>query len=306
MNWTEITVTVPQTQAETAAAIAHMTVPYGIYVEDYSDLEEQAWEIAHIDLIDEELMTKDREHAVIHLYLSECDHATEALAFLTERLTAAGISHQTNRVLVDDEDWNENWKQYFHATEIGRKLAIVPSWETYDNPDRALLHIDPGAAFGTGSHATTSLCLELLEETVCPDDTVLDIGCGSGILGIAAVLLGAKSAVGVDIDAQSVKTAKENAQRNGLENCTTFLLGDLAEQVSGRYRVICANIVADVILRLFDTVKAYMKEDAVLMISGIIDSREEEVLEAARAHGFSVRESRKRDNWCAFCLGIDG
>ena len=258
MDWTEIAVTVPLKDAETAAAIANMTVPYGIYVEDYSDLEAGAQEIAHIDLIDEQLLAKDRAHVVIHLYISECDNAAEALAFLTERLTAEGIDHTAERICVNDADWNENWKKYFHAMEIGDRLAVVPSWEQYQNPGRVQLHIDPGAAFGTGSHATTALCLEFLEEGIKPGDTVLDIGCGSGILAIAAVLLGARSAVGVDIDAQSVKTAKENAARNGLADQVDFTVGDLAEQVSGRYRVICANIVADVIIRLFDSVKEYM------------------------------------------------
>ena len=303
MNWTEITVAVANRDTDTAAAIANMTVPYGIYIEDYSDLEQGAEEIAHIDLIDEELVAKDRDTSVIHIYISECDKAAEALEFLKERLTAEGIGYKAEAVGVNDSDWNENWKKYFHATEIGEKLAIVPSWEKYDNKDnRTILQIDPGAAFGTGTHATTSLCLDMLQSYVDDNTEMLDIGCGSGILAVASVLLGAKTAVGVDIDAQSVKTAKENAEINSVTDKTEFIVGDLAEKARGKYSVVCANIVADVVIRLLENVKNYMEADAVLIVSGIIDLRENDVLNAAEKQGFTVIEKRYKDNWCAFAL----
>ena len=303
MNWTEITVAVEQKDTDTAAAIANMTVPYGIYIEDYSDLEKDAEEIAHIDLIDEELIAKDRNTSVIHIYISECDNAAEALEFLKERFTAEGIVYKAEAQGVNDSDWNENWKKYFHATEIGEKLVIVPSWEKYENKDsRTILHIDPGAAFGTGTHATTSLCLDMLQKYVTDNTQMLDIGCGSGILAVASVLLGAETAVGVDIDAQSVKTARENAEINGVTDKTEFIVGDLAEKVTGKYSLVCANIVADVVIRLIENVKAYMEEDGVLIVSGIIDLREKDVLSAAKMHGFAVTEKRYKDNWCAFAL----
>ena len=303
MNWTEITVSVPLEYTDTAAAIANMTVPYGIYIEDYSDLEAKAEEIAHIDLIDEELINKDRTEALIHIYISECDNAAEALAFLKERLTAENIPFSCGAEGVNDADWSENWKKYFHATEIGDKLAIVPSWEEYDNKEnRKILHIDPGAAFGTGTHATTSLCLSMLENYVAEGSKMLDIGCGSGILSIASVLLGAETAVGVDIDAQSVKTAKENAELNNVSGKTEYIVGDLADKISGKYNVVCANIVADVVIRLLGDVRTFMEENAVLLVSGIIDARENDVLAAAEKHGFKVKEKQYKDNWCAFAL----
>ena len=303
MEWTEIKVTVPQENTDTAAAIANMTVPYGIYIEDYSDLEQEAEEIAHINLIDEELIAKDRTVSVIHIYISECDNAAEALEFLKERLTAAGIEYKAGSDGVNDSDWNENWKKYFHATEIGKRLTIVPSWEEYDNREnRVLLHIDPGAAFGTGTHATTSLCLELLQDYIKDGFKMLDIGCGSGILAIASVLLGAEYAVGVDIDAQSVKTARENAAINDVSDRTEFIVGDLAEKVSGRFPVVCANIVADVVIRLLDGAEKYIADGGVLIVSGIIDIRENDVLEAAKRHGYEISQKRYRDNWCAFAL----
>lgn len=303
MNWTEITIKVPQKDTDLAAAIANMTVPYGIYIEDYSDLEEKAEEIAHINLIDEQLLAKDRTVSFIHIYISECDNALESLEFLKERFTAENIEFQIDDKGVDDKDWNENWKKYFHTSEIGEKLVIVPSWETYDNKDgRVVLNIDPGAAFGTGTHATTSLCLSLLENHIDSNTTMLDIGTGSGILSIASVLLGAQKAIGVDIDAQSVKTAKENAEINNIADKCEFIVGDLADKISGKYNVICANIVADVIIKLFESVEQFLEKDAVFIISGIIDIRKDDVLAAAKDKGFTILKECYKDNWCAFVL----
>ncbi len=306
MNWTEIKIEVPNEFTESACAIANMTVPYGIYVEDYSDLETSAWEIAHIDLIDEELINKDRKNSIVHIYISECDNAAEALEFLKERLSAEKIPFTAGSVGVDDSDWNENWKKYFKPIEIGEKLAVVPSWESYENKqNRTILNIDPGAAFGTGTHATTSLCLELLQNFVKGDTKILDVGCGSGILALAGVLLGAEGAFGVDIDAQSVKTAKENAEINGIAEKAEFKVGDLTNVVTGKYGVVCANIVADVIIRLLPDVKAFMEEEAVLIVSGIIDIRKEDVLQAVEENGFTLLAERQKDNWCALVLQVE-
>ncbi len=303
MDWTEITAKVPTDKTDEAAAIANMTVPYGIYIEDYTNLEADAEEIAHIDLIDEELVNKDRTHSIIHMYIAESDNAVEAVSYLRERFTACGIENEIKCELVDDNDWNENWKKYFKAFEIGEKLAVCPSWEEYENHDnRTVISLDPGAAFGTGSHATTSLCLEILEQRVNGDTTVLDIGTGSGILAIAADLLGAKSAIGVDIDAQSVKTAITNAEINGVSDKTEFIVGDLADKISGKYDIVCANIVADVVIRLFDNVADFMKDDGILIVSGIIDMRASEVEAAAIAHGFTISESLMREEWHAYVL----
>ena len=303
MDWSEITAKVPTEKTDEAAAIANMTVPYGIYIEDYTNLEADAQEIAHIDLIDEELVNKDRTHSIIHMYIAESDNAIEAVSYLRERFTACGIDNEIKCELVDDADWNENWKKYFKAFEIGEKLAICPSWEEYDNQDnRTVISLDPGAAFGTGSHATTSLCLEILEKRVTNDTPVLDIGTGSGILASAADLLGAKGAIGVDIDAQSVKTAIANAEINGVSEKTEFLVGDLADKISGKYDIVCANIVADVVMRLFDNVADFMKDDGILIVSGIIDMRAAEVEQSAAEHGFKIAESLMREEWHAYVL----
>ena len=303
MNWNEITVIVSTAEAETAVAIANMTVPYGVYIEDYSDLEQGALEIAHIDLIDEELVKKDRNIAKIHLYIPEEENLTESIAFLEERFSCEKISFKIECEKVSDIDWNENWKKFFVPTDIGEKLVIVPSWEKYDNTEnRKILSIDPGAAFGTGTHATTSLCLELLEKYVDADTKMLDVGCGSGILAVAATLLGAKEALGVDIDSVAVKVAKENAQINNVTGKVTFEVGDLTKTVKGKYNVICANIVADAIIMLSKDIKQFFCEDAVYIVSGIIDIRAKEVKTALLGYGLTIIEEKKKDNWYAFVL----
>ncbi len=303
MDWNEISIKVPVQSVDEAAAIANMAVPYGIYIEDYSNLEKDAEEIAHIDLIDEELVNKDRENAIIHIYISSDDNAAEALSYLKERFTAVNIPYEVSNNTVDDENWNENWKKYFKAFDVGNRLAVCPSWETYRNlQNRKVISLDPGAAFGTGAHATTYLCLSILEDIVTDEKTVLDIGTGSGILAVAACLLGAQNAVGVDIDALAVDTAKGNAERNGVEGNTEFFVGDLADKVSGKYDIICANIVADVVMRLFDTVGDYLADNGYLLVSGIIDIRAKEVEQSAIKHGFKIIKAPTREEWHAYLL----
>lgn len=301
MDYLEIILKVPVNQLETASAIANLSVPYGIYIEDYSDLEQGAMEIAHIDLIDEDLIKKDRETALIHIYFGEEENFLEAVSYLTEQLNAAGIKAELSTSDVKEADWKDKWKNYFKTTNIGSKLIIHPSWEELPENlnGRKVLDIDPGAAFGTGTHATTRLCLELLEN-FSQGAKVLDIGCGSGILGIGAALLGAKEVFGVDIDTTAVRVANENAVLNKVSNITTFIEGDLADKVKGKYNVVCANIVADAIIELSKVVKNLLENDGIFICSGIIDIRAQEVKDALISGGYTIIEERKIDNWFAF------
>ncbi len=304
MDWTEVCLRVPTAHTDEAAAIANMAVPYGIYIEDYSDLEQGAREIARIDLIDEGLLAKERDHSLIHLYIDPEDNPPEAVAFLRERLAAAGIPHEVLAQTVREEDWANNWKKYFKPLPAGEKLLICPSWETAgDSEGRQVLSIDPGMAFGTGGHDTTRLVLETLEQYITPGCAFLDIGCGSGILSIAACLLGAGSALGIDIDALAVRTAIENGQLNGLTSPRYEIrLGDLARDVTGQYPVIAANIVADAIIALSPAVPVLLAEGGVYIVSGIIDSREADVQTALAACGFTVIERREHGGWlCLVC-----
>ena len=301
MDWTELIIQVPVEKADTAADIANMAVPYGIYIEDYSDLEQGAREIAHIDLIDQELLQKDRDKARIHIYISQEENAAEALLYLEAQLDAAGVPHVLTQNQVAESDWADNWKQFFKCTEVGERLVIRPSWKAYPGGSgRTVLELDPGAAFGTGTHATTRLCLELLEKYAAPGKTMLDIGCGSGILSIAAALLGCDSCVGVDIDPLAVKVAGENAARNRVEGKIRYICGDLAEKVEGKFPILCANIVADVIIRLAPDAGRYLTDDGVFICSGIIDIRAAEVEQALADNGYTIIEMKEQDNWRAY------
>lgn len=301
MDWTEISITVDAKDVDRAGDIAQMVVPYGIYVEDYSHLEEEAWEIAHIDLIDEELLQKDRTKGVVHVYISPEENPAEAVSFLRERYQAEGIAHSIETASCAEEDWINNWKKYFKPIPVGKRLLIRPTWESLDSgiaENRVVLDLDPGLAFGTGTHETTRLCMELLEDYVRPGETVLDVGCGSGILSVAALLLGAGSAVGVDIDELAVKTARENAALNHVEDRFTALCGDLTDKVAGTFDIVVANIVADVIIRLTKDVERFLKPGAVYLMSGIIDTREDEVLAAIRDR-FELLARREEKGWIA-------
>lgn len=304
MQYSEVKLKVPVERIETAEAVANMVVPYGIYMEDYSHLEEEAMEIAHIDLIDEELLQKDREHAIIHIYISPEANPAEAVSFLKERFQAEQIPFELDSDSCVEEDWINNWKKYFKPIPVGEKLLIRPLWEDeYDAQGRTVLHLEPGLAFGTGTHETTRLCLELLERYVTPGIDFLDMGCGSGILSVAALLLGAKSAVGVDIDPLAVKTAVENAATNGVAERFTGICGNLAEKVTGKFQVVAANIVADIVIELSKDAPRFLTKDSTYIVSGIIDTREEDVL-AAIAPTFQVIERREEKGWVAMALKL--
>ncbi len=300
MEWTEVSITVPVERVDEAGDIAQMVVPYGIYIEDYSMLEDEVQQIAHIDLIDEDLLGKDRSKGVVHIYISPEDNPVEAVAFLKERYTQADIPFEINTTGCQEQDWLNNWKQYFNPIEVGEKILIRPTWrDKYDPKCRVVLNLDPGLAFGTGTHETTRLCLQAVEKYTTPDTEMLDVGCGSGILSVAALLLGAKSAVGVDIDEMAVKTAKENAVLNGVEDRFTVLAGNLTDKVEGKYNVVAANIVADAIIMLSKDIKNYMYDDSVYIMSGIIDTRVDDVLNAI-GDTFEIKEKLLENGWC--CL----
>ena len=301
MEWTDLQITVPKRYADTAEVIATMVANGGIYIEDYSDLEQQAWEIAHVDLIEQELLDQPRDIVKVHMYLAPDENPAEVLPLFKERLDAAGIEYELSTAGIEQEDWQNAWKQYYHAMDIGRRLAIVPGWERYET-DRIAITMDPGMAFGTGTHETTSLCLEVLDEMVQGGERMLDIGTGSGILAIAALKLGAASAEGVDIDPMCVRTAGENAARNGVEDRLTVLVGDLSDKATGVYDIITANIVASAILSLAPHIPALLASGGLFVSSGIIDTRKEEVLAGLREAGLDPFEVREKRGWvCILC-----
>lgn len=303
MDWTEISIEIAAENIDKAADIANMAVPYGIFIEDYRNLEEETWEVANIDLIDEDLLKKDRNKGVIHLYIPQEENPTESVAFLSERFNCAGINHRIDLSQCKNEDWENNWKEFFKPINVGEKLIIRPLWiDDYENSqNRAVLSIEPGLAFGTGGHNTTRLCLETLEKYITSGCSVLDTGCGSGILAIASLLLGAGTATGVDIDEIAVKTAIANGSVNGFEEPQYKILhGNLTDKVSGKFDVVVANIVADVIMLFSESVGEFMKDSSVFITSGIIATRADEVEKALNRNGFKIIETHKDGYWYCF------
>lgn len=301
-SWAEISITVSTKDIDIAGNIANMVVPYGIYIEDYSTLEEETLQIAHIDLIEESLLQKDRSKGIIHVYVNPHENPLEAVSFITERLNSENIEHEIKIADCKTEDWVNNWKQYFHPMPIGEKLLIRPTWENdYDANGRKVLNIEPGLAFGTGSHPTTKLCLETLEKYINEDSTVLDIGCGSGILSIASLLLGAKSALGVDIDKLAVKTALANAAENGFTPpAFNAIEGNLSDNVSGKYNIIVANIVADIIMEFNKEVGEFLEYGGIYITGGIIDCRKDEVIYSFEQNGFEIIANFEEKGWNVF------
>ncbi len=267
------------------------------------------------DYIDEDLMGLADCETCITVYLPENNQGADMLTSIKNMLAdvkksdSDGVYGRLEAELasIREEDWANNWKQYFKPFTIGEKLAVKPSWEDYSGDDgRKILEIDPASSFGTGQHHTTRLCLELLEKSVKEGDKILDMGCGSGILSIAAMLLGAESAAAVDIEENAAATAQENARKNNIadEVYTTYfgnILADeaLADKIDDKYDIITANIVADVLIAMKDYFVRYLKKGGTLIISGIIEERMDEVLSAVEGVGFIRQAVSVKEGWAA-------
>lgn len=270
------------------------------------------------DYIDDDLMGLKNCETSVTVYLPDNSQGAEMLISLKQMLNhmkerdSAGSWGRLDLELksVKEEDWANNWKQYFKPLKVGEKLLVKPSWEEYDSSDnRIILEIDPASSFGTGQHNTTKLCLELLEKAVKGGERILDLGCGSGILSIGGILLGAKEATAVDIEENAVETAKENAVKNNIstEKYCAFcgdIISDsvLREKIGNGFDIITANIVADVLIAMSGLFKAFLKPESILIISGIITERKSEVVDAVVSTGFEVTEEADGDGWAAVML----
>ena len=267
------------------------------------------------DYIDDDLMGLSECETCITIYLPKNEQGADMLAD-TKNMLKELKNSDTEGIYgrlecefnsISEEDWANNWKKYFKPVKIGEKLLIKPSWEEYNSDDeRIILEIDPASSFGTGQHHTTRLCLELLEKCISKGDRILDMGCGSGILSIGAILLGADDAVAVDIEENAAATALENAAKNNIPESkyhTHFgnILTDerLAAEIDYKYDVITANIVADVLIAMKDYFKRYLKDGGILIISGIIEERADEVISAVEGAGFTKQSVNVKEGWAA-------
>ena len=303
-SWVQLKVECDARDVDTVSSVMSM-VDNGLMIEDNSDIDDLIKHGMYGELIDESLLEADRTKAAVSVFLPTVKSPAESELFIRQRLSDLGISFTLTHSGIREEDWADSWKQYYKPIRTGKRLVIVPVWETYDpEPGEVTVLMDPGMAFGTGTHETTRLCAGFVEEYTHPGCTVLDVGCGSGILAIAAARLGAGKCFACDIDPVAVRVAKENVALNGTDN-VTCAVSDLlkqAEKTDGGYDLIVANIVADIIIRLAPDVGDYLAPDGTLVVSGIIAERAEEVLGVLRANGYEVKDERYENGWYAAAL----
>lgn len=309
MKWRRITL---ETTSDYEALIADMLCELGfdgIEISDSVPLSEADAAKMFIDIPPE--LDESDNSARVNCYIEMDADVNEKLSVIKNGLEDLSLFMDTSQVKVtvsetEDKDWMNNWKEFFKPFRVGEDILIMPTWESSDDikPDDKVIKIDPGTAFGTGSHETTKLCMLALKKYLKKGDEVLDVGCGSGILSIAAKKFGAAKCLGTDIDENAVNVSYENAEVNGLEtgDSLSFLCGNIISDAEfrtecGKYDVVAANILADIIMPLSDVISENMKQGAVFISSGILNTREKEVTDRLLSNGFDVMEVLRMGDW---------
>ena len=314
MDWLELKIDTSHAGLDAVTDMLEQQGVTGVMIDDEADFQSflennrQYW-----DYVDDDLLAQKKGVSRVTFYLERNEDAYGTVAAVRMAMSALKKDHPEYAPLlltmadVADEDWENNWKQFYKPMEIGSRLLVVPEWEEAADPTRVKLVLNPGLTFGTGSHATTRLCLQALDTHIHGDERVLDLGCGSGILSIAALRLGAESAFACDIDEKCVDVAYENAALNGIgKNRYTVRWGNvltdaaLRQEMGAGYDIVVANIVADVIMGLSPHVRPFLKPGGLFLCSGIIDDRAAEVLEKLKADGWDVFEQRSSEGWFSY------
>lgn len=302
-SWVKISATAKREYMDDLSAVMSMISSQQM-IEDYADVE-QTLDGVYGDLIDEKLLKADKTVVSVSVFVAATYNPAESTHYLVARFAELGIPAEVTTESVCEEDWADSWKQYYKPIKTGERIVIVPVWEHYDAaPGELIVLMDPGMAFGTGTHETTRLCATLLEKYVKPGCKMLDVGCGSGILAICAAKLGAADCFACDIDKTAVRIAGENAVLNETPAVKVGVSNLLAEapKAHGGYDVVCANIVADIVMRLGPDVGDYMAPDGVLIASGIITERKDEVVTALAKCGLHLVNSLVENGWFCGCF----
>ena len=308
MKYRELIIHISSSDIETVTNVVSMLNFGGMYIEDYTDLLENEI-VKQVGLIDEGLLNKDRNKAAVHIYIDEYSDIGVCYAYLKERFEELDVSYVFEEGIVDEEDYANAWKQYYKPFRVGKNIVVVPEWDNYkQDGNETILKMNPGMAFGSGTHETTFMCMEVLQDYVRAGHNVLDVGCGSGILSITALLSGAKSATAVDIDKNAVRITKENAEINGVGDKLQGYYGnllDLESEIStvirgNRYDMIVSNIIAEIVIRLSDLVGSMLTNGGFFILSGIILDKREEVLQALVRNKLSICEVREKNGWVCF------
>ncbi|WP_312650467.1 50S ribosomal protein L11 methyltransferase [Aminipila sp.] len=272
------------------------------------------------DYVDASVMEQINEEPTVILYMEDSQEGKakvqavkQAMDSLRERMNQGelGDKNSFGRMevedrLVKDEDWKDNWKEFFKPAKITDRIVVKPTWEVYEkqSEDELIIEIDPGMAFGTGTHETTTLCIKLLEKYSEKDDAVLDVGCGSGILSIAAALLGIKNILGVDIDPVAVDVSRENVELNGFSDVVKIQYGDLTKGIDYKADVVVANLMADLVMMLSCDVAKHLKGKGIFISSGILIEKQEQVSESIKNNGFEIVEVLEQGDWCAIAARL--
>lgn len=312
MKWIEVQIKTTTELEEIVCSIMYDLGVSGLAIEDPNDIlafqqSEENW-----DFIDPELINQDYEGVIIKAYFPESDDITDKIELVRESIERNPLN-ETGKSLgqvtvseVNDADWAENWKRYYKPVRIGDKIVIKPSWEAFEPKEGDIVvELDPGMAFGTGTHETTILCIEALEKYVKKDAVVYDVGCGSGILSIVAAKLGAKKVIGIDIDDLSVKTSKENVKINGVEEIVEIVKGNLLDNVSGKADIIVSNIIAEIIVNMIPDLKEYLINNGIFIASGIITEKLQLVKEALIDNGFNIVEEKVMNDWAVIIGNLE-
>ncbi len=316
MDWLELKIDTAPAGIDPVTEMLEEQGVTGVIIDDQRDFQDfMAHNQAYWDYVDETLVKEKENLCRVTFYVENSPAGYSVIAAIRMAMHAMKQKHPEYAPLlltmenVKDEDWENNWKQFYKPMEIGERLLVIPAWEQAEAKDRVTLTLNPGLTFGTGSHATTRLCLTALESRIHGGEKVLDLGCGSGILSIAALRLGAKTAFACDIDEKCIDVAYENAALNGIGKDRLMVRqgdatkeGPLRDAIGTGYDVVVANIVADVIISLAPQVRHFLKEDGWFLTSGIIDDRADEVAAALVAAGWNIVESCTSEGWyCYIC-----
>ncbi|WP_427339530.1 50S ribosomal protein L11 methyltransferase [Caloranaerobacter sp. DY30410] len=307
MKWIEVQIKTTTEAVEVVSNILYEAGVGGLVIEDPNDLIFQNKNEGDWDYIDPTLVEQNFEGVIVKGYLPESEDLIDKIELIkqnVEKIPQYNLDKGLGEVTtseVYEKDWANSWKKYYKPKKIGEKIVVKPSWESYDKkPEDIVIELDPGMAFGTGTHETTIMCIRQLEKYVHQHDIVFDIGCGTGILSIAAAKLGAISTIGIDLDEVSVKVAKENVRKNGVANTVQIRKGNLLDVVDGKANVIVANIIAEVIVKLAEVVPKFLLEDGVFIASGIILDKIKDVEAALDKNGLEVIDEMKMGEWA--CL----
>ncbi|MEJ8554314.1 50S ribosomal protein L11 methyltransferase [Tepidibacter sp. Z1-5] len=306
MKWIEVTIKTTTEAVEAVTSILYECEVGGVVIEDpndflFQDKEEIAW-----DYIEENVFETGYEGVIIKAYLNEQKNIVGEVEMIREKiklLPTYGIEigeGSVNISEVDEQDWANSWKQYYKPAKVGEKIVVKPTWEEYEKNDGDIvIELDPGMAFGTGTHETTTMCIRELEKRINNEDVVFDIGCGSGILSIAAAKLGAKKTIGVDLDEVAVKVSKENAELNNVDSSVEIRYGNLMNVVTEKADIVVANIIADIIAILAKDVSNFLNDEGIFIASGIILDKIEFVKAALLENNFEILEVNTMGEWSA-------